>query len=245
MPEANIRDRYGHYAAGGEIHTASFRRRLTPSTEPLNTGASVNLNFVGLTTPPMSPPPAINDTALALTPLHMRHAATRATAASPQPLQANVRHILLSESSKALSPGKVDTILVDKEPKSKRYFRKSIGLYHCKSVIRTAVAIPKQTYINRCSCRGSSVYSRDTKGMSVLQDPTCTPVISDESGTNPPPDEPSPGHANSTDLVRSKIDDWDLHIGTCILGPPPVHPTNSGSATGRCWPSKPTITHRF
>jgi hypothetical protein len=68
-PVANIRDRYDRYAAGVKFispRNASLRRRLTPSTEPLNAGVSVNSNSVGLTI---------------LTPLHRRHAAARAAAA--------------------------------------------------------------------------------------------------------------------------------------------------------------------
>lgn len=213
-PVANIRDKYGRYVARVKFvppRNASLRRLLTPSTEPLNTGASVNSDFVDLTTPPMSPPPATSDTTLVPTSLNMRHAAAHAASASLTPLQASVRHISLSESSKALSPGKLTPFSLQKSLKSKRYFRKSIGFYHCKSTVRTAVAIPKQTHINQGSWRSSSVYSRDTKGISILQDPTSAPVISGGSGTNPRPDEPRLGRANSTDLVKSKNNDWNLH----------------------------------
>jgi hypothetical protein len=225
MPVPNILDRYDRYAARGKFlapRNASLRRRLTPSTEPLNTGASVNSNFIGLTMPPTSPPPATNDTILIPTPLRMRRAAARAAAASPTPLQASVGHTSPSERPRALSPGKFAPLSLQKSLKSKRYFRKSIGFYHCKSAVRTAVAIPKQTHINRGSWRGSSVYSRDMKGVSILQGPTCTPVISDESGTSLPPDELTLWHANSTDLARSKIDDWNLHTGDLHLSISPV-----------------------
>jgi hypothetical protein len=208
-PVPNILDRYDRYAAGVKFiapRNASLRRRLTPSTEPLNTGASVNSN----------------DAILVPTPLHMRRTAARAAAASPTPLQASVRHTSPSERPRALSPGKFAPFSLQKSLKSKRYFRKSIGFYHCKSVVRTAVTIPKQTRINRGSWRGSSVYSRDMKSASILQDPACAPVIGDESGTSLPPDELSLGRANSTDLVRSKIDDWNLHTGDLHLSIPPV-----------------------
>ena len=129
-PVANIPDRYDRYAAGVKFiapRNASLRRRLTPSTEPLNTGASVDSNFVGLTTPPMSPPPATNVTILVPTPLHMRHTAARAAAVSPTPPQASVRHTSPSERARALSSGKFAPFSLQKSLKSKRYFRKSIG----------------------------------------------------------------------------------------------------------------------
>jgi hypothetical protein len=221
-PVANILNRYDRYAAGVAPRNASLRGRLTPSIEPLNTGASANSNFVRLTTPPTSPSPATSDTILVPTPLRMRRAAARAAAASPTPLQASVRHISPSERPRSLSPGKFAPFSLQKSLKSKRYFRKSIGFYHCKSAVRTAIAIPKQTHINRGSWKGSSVYSRDMKGMSILQDPACAPVISDESGTSLPPNELSLRRANSTDLVKSKIDGWNLHTGDLHISIPPV-----------------------
>jgi len=238
-PVANIPDRYDRYAAGVKFiapRNASLRRRLTPSTEPLNTGASVDSNFVGLTTPPMSPPPATNVTILVPTPLHMRHTAARAAAVSPTPPQASVRHTSPSERARALSSGKFAPFSLQKSLKSKRYFRKSIGFYHCKSAVRTAVATPKQTHINRGSWRGSSVYSQDTKSMSILQDPTCAPVISDESGMSLPPNELSPRGAISTDLVRSNIDDWNLHTGDLHLSIPPVADRPRPDVGPRCPP---------
>jgi hypothetical protein len=238
-PVANILDRYDRYAAGVKFiapRNASLRRRLTPSTEPLNTGASVNSNFVSLTTPPTPPPPAASGTTLVPTPLRMHRTAARAAAASPPPLQASVTHTSPSKRSRALSPGKFAPFSLQKSLKSKRYFRKSIGFYHCKSAVRTAVPIPKQTHINRGSWRGSSVYSRDTKGMSILQDPTCAPVISDESGTSLPPDEISLRRANSTDLVRSKIDDWNLHTSDLHLSIPPVADQSRPDVGPRCPP---------
>jgi len=224
-PVVNILDRYDSCAAGVKFivpRNASLRRRLTVSTEPLNTSASVNSNFDGLTTPPTPPPPATNNTILVSTPLHMCGTAARAAVASPTPPQASVRHTSPSERSKALSSGKSAPFSLQKSLKSKRYFRKSIGFYHCKSAVRTAVAIPKQTHINRGSWRGSSIYSRDTNGMSIQRDHTCAPVISYESGTSLPPDELNLRRANSTDLVRSKIGDWSLHTGDLQLPILPV-----------------------
>lgn len=234
-PAANILDRYDRYAAGVKFiapRNSPLRRRVTPSTNPLSTGASANSNFVGLATPPTSAPPATNDTILVPT----RHTAARAAAASPTPPQVSLRHASPSERSRVLSSGMFAPFSLQKSLKCKRYFRKSIGFYHCKSAVRTAGAIPRQTHINRGSWRGSSVYSRDTKGMSILQDPTCAHVISDERGTSLPLDELSLRRANSTDLVRSKIDDWNLHTGDLYLSIPPVAERSRPDVGLRCPP---------
>ena len=72
--------------------------------------------------------------------------------------------------------------------------------------------------------------------MSILQDPTCAPVISDESGMSLPPNELSPRGAISTDLVRSNIDDWNLHTGDLHLSIPPVADRPRPDVGPRCPP---------
>jgi hypothetical protein len=48
-----------------------------------------------------------------------------------------------------------------------------------------------------------------------------------ESDKSLPLHEPSLGRANSMDLVRSKIDDWNLHTGDLELPIPPLFDTKS------------------
>jgi hypothetical protein len=147
-----------------------------------------------LTIPPTSPPPATNDTTLVLTPLHRRHAVARAAAPPPYTASSYCKAHFSTQTLEGTIPRQVGTILV---------------------------AIPKQTDIDRSGWRVSSVYSRDTKGVSILHDPTCAPVISDKGGTNPRPNEPSLGRANSTDLVWSN-NDWNLHAGDLHRSIPPI-----------------------
>lgn len=71
------------------------------------------------------------------------------------------------------------------------------------------------------------MYSRDTKGMSILPSPMIALGMDQESEKSLPQDEPSPGRANSMDLVRSKIDDWNLHTGDLDLPIPPLFDTQS------------------
>ena len=67
---------------------------------------------------------------------------------------------------------------------------------------------------NRPSVQASSIYSRDTRGVSFARSPT-TPAFSDRPSldgdvgfTGGPPGR----KASSLDLLRTKIDDWDLHM---------------------------------
>jgi hypothetical protein len=66
----------------------------------------------------------------------------------------------------------------------------------------------------RPSVRVSSVYSRDTRDVSFVQSPTSfstTEKFSPGPLTESFPTGPIPRKASSLDLVRSKIDNWDLH----------------------------------
>jgi hypothetical protein len=197
-PVANIHDRYDRYAVGTEFTSprkAPLPRRSTPATEPLNTNTPPNSNFVGLMTPPTSPPSATNGTIPEPIPLDMHHAAAHGA---------------------------------------------------------TAVAIPTEAHINRGSLRGSSVYSRDTTDMSILQDSTSAPVISDEIGTNPPFNEFSLVRTNSTDLVKDihpsiqPTMDWPrsnvgprsppLHTGVKNLTPPGLRLQKNGRTRFKLMP---------
>jgi hypothetical protein len=74
------------------------------------------------------------------------------------------------------------------------------------------------------------VYSRDTTGISILRSPTFAVGINEESGRSPQLDEPGPRRASSMDLVRSKIDDWNLHTADLHLPiePAPHRPRSDG-----------------
>ena len=224
-PIASIRDRYCRYAGGIKFippKNASLQRHLTPSTEPLTASASVESDLVALATPPTSPPHNANDRALVPTPLRVRRTTARDVSASPTPVQVSRKHFSPSESSMALSPRKLAPSSLQQSLTSKRDMRKSIGFYHPKSTFGAIVNKPKPCHTKRMSWRGSSVYSRDTKYMSVLRSPTFAPAISSKSGKTSAPEEPCRRRANSMDLVRSKIDDWDLHTGDLQLPIAPI-----------------------
>jgi hypothetical protein len=219
-PMANIRNRYDRYAGGTILippRKASLQRRLTPSTEPLTGSASAKSNFAALNTPPTLHTPPTNDSALIPTPLRVRHAATGFAPASPTPTHASAKHISPSESSMAPSPGKLASFCLQKSLKSRREYRKSIGFYHPKSALGIAVTKPKSVRIKRCSWKGSSVYSRDTKAMSILRSPKLVSSNDGESRKALTMDEPSLRRTNSMDLVRSKIDEWNLQTGDLDL----------------------------
>ena len=199
---------------------ASLQRCVTRSTEPLTGSASTKSDSGASTTPPTSPPPATNDPTLIPTPLRVRHAAVRAAAASPTPAQASKKHNFPSESSIARSPRKLAPFSLRTRHKSKRDARKSIGFYHPKSTLGTAITKPMPVRLKRSSWRGSSVYSRDTRGMSILGSPKCAARANHDRGKILLLKEPSPSRATSVDLVRSKIDGWNLHTADLKLSLP-------------------------
>jgi hypothetical protein len=74
--------------------------------------------------------------------------------------------------------------------------------------------------------QGSSRYSRDTKGVSIARTPVTadfpTPTRPDFLVLQHPKEAP---RRKSTDLIRSKIDDWNLHTGDIHLDPNNHAPT--------------------
>ena len=61
--------------------------------------------------------------------------------------------------------------------------------------------------------KASSVYSRDTSGMSIRRSPKITPRLGEHIVTAAPLSHPSPKRATSMEMLRSKIDEWNLHTG--------------------------------
>ena len=65
----------------------------------------------------------------------------------------------------------------------------------------------------RPSIQASSVYSRDTRGHSIIRSPI-SPAFSEKPSTRPDPNDVGAGNmvrkASSLDLLRSKIDNWNL-----------------------------------
>jgi hypothetical protein len=96
--------------------------------------------------------------------------------------------------------------------------------------------------LKRPSVQASSVYSRDTRGISIVRSPT-TPTFSDKASADVEEKAsvlgPIARKASSLDLLRHKIDNWDLR--TTFLG----FPTSPSSALKRVLsdlgPSSPTF----
>ena len=61
--------------------------------------------------------------------------------------------------------------------------------------------------------KASSVYSRDTSGRSILRSPVVTPRLGEHVEREVPLSHPSPKRATSMEMLRSKIDEWNLHTG--------------------------------
>ena len=256
-PIDNVRTRHDRSAGRAKFippRNTSLRRHMTPSTEPLTAGASAQSGHAPFTTtPPTSPPPPANTPTLLPTPLRLRRAAVRATAESPTPIQTSGKSP--SESSLAISPGKLAPFALQKILRSKRDIRQSTAFYHPNMTLSSTVEQPRPARIiipttcpdpirrgrtspipiihqklsapraMRRSWKGSSVYSRDTKGMSMLRSPTFPIGNLERSNTNPPSpllENPSLRRASSLELVKKKIDNWDLHTGNLDLSLSPA-----------------------
>ena len=86
---------------------------------------------------------------------------------------------------------------------------------------------------------GSSIYSRDTKGMSVLRSPVFSEETAQETERKLPLGEPSRRRSSSTDLARTKIDDWILYTADLDL---PSSPTTTNKLTlSDFGPQSPTL----
>lgn len=254
-PIETIRTRYDRTAGRTKFippRNTSLRRHMTPSTEPLTASASAESDLVAsTTTPPTSPPPPANTPMLLPTPLRLRRAGLRTSAGTPTPIQISGKSP--SESSMAISPGKLAPFALQKSLRSKRDIRHITGFYHPSMTVGGAVEQLKQARVMipprpppdpirsgrtwlapvtstlpglsarralRKSWKCSSLYSRDSKGMSMLHSPTFPIGNSERSGTSlssPTIENPSPRRASSLELVRKKIDNWDLHTGNLDL----------------------------
>lgn len=214
-PVASIRHTYDRYTGGMKFvspRNASIRRHLTPSTERLTTSTSAGSDYVNLTTPPTSPTPSQKDISLLPPPLRLRHAVARLAPVSPTPGQASERRMASSESSEALSPSKLTPFSMQRSLKSRRDFRKSIGFYHPKPILGSAIGRSKPGHVKKSSWKSSGVYSRDTKDISMLPKPKSAVNSNEESRNSPVHGGPSSRRTSSIDLVRSKIDDSNLPI---------------------------------
>lgn len=230
MPVGNIRDRYDWDSGGLQFIPPTnvlLQRRLTPSTEPLTSSACADSGFSPLNTPPTSHCLPIHHPTLIPTPLRVRRAAARAAAASLTPADTNQKHSFSSGRLMALSPSKLAPFSLQKSIKTKRKIRTSTGFNNPTPSLGTTAAKSKPIRIKRSSWKSSSAYSRDTKGVSILPSSKHAPDMDHESDKNLPLHEPSLGRANSMDLVRSKIDDWNLHTGDLELPIPPLFDTKS------------------
>jgi hypothetical protein len=230
MPVGDVRNRYDYYSGGARFMRptkVSLQRRLTPSTELLTSSAFAESGFPALNTPPTSPSLPTHNPTLIPTPLRVRRAAAHAAAASPTPADTNEKHNSSSQSSMAVSPGKLAPFLLQKSIKSKRKIRKSTGFHHQRPNLGTIATKQKPIHIKRRSWKSSSMCSRDTKGVSIPPSPMIALGMDQGSKKSLPQDEPSPARANSMDLDRSKIDDWNLHAGDLALPIPPFFDTQS------------------
>ena len=117
-----------------------------------------------------------------------------------------------SESSEALSPGKLARFSLQRSLKSRRDFRKSIGFYHSKPILGSAIGRSKPGRAKKSSWKGSGVYNRDTKDISMLPKPKFAVNSNEESRNSLALGGPSSRRTSSIDSVRSKIDDSNLPI---------------------------------
>ena len=96
------------------------------------------------------------------------------------------------------------------------------------------------------SCQGSSVYSRNTRGISYLRTPTFAAGDETQTQGGIQIESPNPAGANSMELFRNKIERWNLDTGNLDLSLPafPVstrkwgslsmpRPSSEGSPTSR------------
>jgi hypothetical protein len=257
-PVAEYRELYERAAAEARsppFRSASLKRELTPSTEPLTASPAPFSTVRSASTPPTST--KYPDEHLVMLPIPLRLKRDKSDFFKTPTREMPRERISCTPSSSALpeSPNKLGPLR--KTVHNKRPYRKSIGFYHRNGQSRPAGlhlkdsfhALSPQKLVNRKSKvpaanmpnpsmatrsagarmsvgQGSSRYSRDTKGVSIAR----TPVTADF----PTPTRPDflvlqhptePPRRKSTDLIRSKIDDWNLHTGDIHLDPNNHAPT--------------------
>lgn len=262
------------------FRSISLRRELTPSTEPLTVSPAPFFILRSASTPPTSVKMPDNHLPLLPTPLRLKrdqstsvgsptpevrcHRISYApsSAALPEspdklgPLKANIRSkrpyrksigfyhrngkprpaaLSLKDSLRALSPQK----LVNRTPKTAMTNRLTPEMGTKPLAVRMSLG------------QGSSRYSRDTKGLSIVR----TPVS---------PDFPTPTRPDfqvlhypeellrrkSLDLIRSKIDGWNLHTDDIHLdpnehAPPSLKHSRTYSDLGPRSPTGPTGSDVF
>lgn len=139
---------------------------------------------------------------------------------------------LTSIRNKSKRPSFGRSLAIQSSEKPKR--RHSIGS-------TSSVVAPLMVNENiRGSYHASSIYSRDTKGMSIARSPV-SPSFQKETTIKEEPHEDGTkfGKGISFDFIQSKIDNWDLHTGDFRLSSAPCFLERTSSESN---PLKPGVS---
>ena len=181
-PIDNVRDCYDMLADRAKSTFArkqSFRKRYTPSTEPLNSGASSGSEAKSLPTPPTSPPPSRHSrmSILLPTPLRLRRASLVCPPKSPTPYVLSDKLHPLRSKSRPLSRTKHVSFTLQKSLRSKRDYRRSIGFYHPNLITSDEIPRPKPAFLasgRQSGCRSRSHYEGDGSVSSLTSHPSAS-----------------------------------------------------------------------
>ncbi|KIW50077.1 hypothetical protein PV05_11698 [Exophiala xenobiotica] len=253
-PVSEIRQWFDRTASDSKIGNSSFKRGWTPSSNPFTTPgpSSTPRTSPVLSTktpsPILLPPLEMTDMdtvidAPSAGPRSRRR--TPSSAALPSPTKiAPLKPVESAKTASRLSKKLCSTNVFARRTKAARplnlvswsrvQYRQRHSLSSMSTVFKPMLGgtQSKQSY---CA---SSVYSRDTRGMSSLGSPGLDGVFNDAGypiGTAYSTEVPSDrqkgtsrrkAKAGSIDILRSKIDEWDLHTGDLdaltFTSPPPL-----------------------
>ncbi|KAK5236349.1 hypothetical protein LTR47_002300 [Exophiala xenobiotica] len=255
-PVSEIRQWFDRTASDGKIVKSSFKRGWTPSSNPFTTPGPSSTprtspvpSVASTKTPPMlSPSFEITDMDTVIdAPNAGLRSRRRSTSSAALPSPTKIAPLKTVESantasrlSKKLCPTNVfgrrtkATLPLNLVSLSRAQHRKRHSLSSMSTVFRPRL---RGTKSKRSYC-ASSVYSRDTRGMSSLGSPGLDGVSNHTGyhiGTAYTTELPSrrqkrssrrKAKAGSMDILRSKIDEWDLHTGDLdaltFTSPPPL-----------------------
>ena len=271
-PVAEICDQYDRSASDSNITACSeIKKSNASSTGPLT--VSTATGKAEASTPPTSPISALKSLPSLPTPLRMRRAGLRSAAATPTPDPLLDRR---TPSSMALPRSDRPTPL-HQSLWMRRGNRENNGLHHATheshrtrparldfssintqsqrhasrhsfSSISSMLAPLVSSRGRRLSLHGSSVYSRDTKGMSLVRSPFSETFSSTHASHLQTPVEAShmlgKRKASSMDMLQSKIDSWSLQTPHLDLSTSPSSPLKRAlSDLGPRTPLLPTDTN--
>lgn len=230
-PVSEIREWFDRAASDSKVEYVSLKRGWTSSTNPFTTpGLS--------STPPTSPLASSKIIAGLSTPLRPPRASVTVPASAPHEHRRTPSSAALPSAQKSAAAEQFQPAKIEDQP-DRRIRHASIFSKRTQGLVLNPISFRNAresrrhtqrhslsslsaafTHRNKQAQRASSMYSRDTKGLSLVERTAVQKIVDATADMAPQMRAPSGEWTGSVrrktgwmDMLKSKIDAWDLHTG--------------------------------